>query len=111
VATIPHLLDFLRARPEPEPERAAREERKQALVEKLARAIVARRLESPAVLFLELNRPIGFLFSQTAFFARPFLSVFLPVGEVEAAAEVLDDPEALDHLIARIGELAAQEAH
>lgn len=109
MATIPHLLDFLRAHPEPAAARAARRERNDAVIETLARAVVDRRLESPAVLFLELNRPIGFLFSQAAFFARPFLSFFLPVHEVEAAAEVLDDPAALERLIGRIGELSAEE--
>jgi hypothetical protein len=110
VQTISHLLGLLRARPEAESERARAEARKNEIIEKLARAIVARRLEAPAALFLELNRPIGFLFSQAALFARPFLAVFLPAGEVEAAAEVLDDPRALDLLMDRIGQLSAQES-
>jgi len=111
VQTITHLFSFLRGHPEAPEERAHQQARKKEIIEKLARAIVARRLEAPAALFLELNRPIGFLFSQTAFFARPFLSVFLPVQDVEAAAEVLDDPQALDHLLDRIGEVSAQESH
>ena len=108
--TIGHLFSFLRARPEPEAERAAREARQAELVEKLARAIVARRLEAPAALFLELNRPLGFIFSQAAFFARPFLAFFLPTADVEGAAEVLDDPRALDRLIERISEISAAES-
>jgi hypothetical protein len=110
VETIGHLLSFLRARPEPEAERAARQARQTEIVEKLARAIAARRLEAPAALFLELNRPLGFIFSQAAFFARPFLAFFLPAGDVEGAAEVLDDPKALDRLIVRIGEIGAAES-
>jgi hypothetical protein len=90
--------------------RQAEEERKAAVIEKLARGIVARRLEAPAVLFLELNRPLGFIFSQAAFFARPFLSVFLPPEEVTAAAEALDDPGALEALMDRINELSIQES-
>ena len=107
--TIAHLFSFLRAHPEAESERAQQGARKQEIIEKLARAVAARRLGAPAALFLELNRPIGFLFSQAAFFARPFLGFFLPTGEIEAAAEVLDDPEALDRLVARIGELSSGE--
>lgn len=107
---ISHLFSFLRARPEPETEQAEHRAAAAEITEKLARAIVARRLEAPAALFLELNRPLGFLMSQAAFFARPFLGFFLPVGDVEGAAEVLGDPKALDELINRIGELSAAES-
>jgi hypothetical protein len=110
VATIAHLFSFFRCHPEPPEERAQQEARKEQIIEKLARAIVARRLEAPAALFLELNRPIGFLFSQAAFFARPFLGFFLPTGDIEATAEVLDDRKAFDQLIARIGEVSAEES-
>ena len=107
---IGHLLSSLRARPEPEQERAEREARQLELIEQLASAVVARRLEAPAVLFLELNRPLGFILSQTAFFARPFLSFFLPSVDVESAAEILDDPKALDRLLDRIAELSRGKA-
>jgi len=101
-------MRHLRARPVAEPEEAERQQRRSEVLEKLARAVVARRLEAPAVLFLELNRPLGFLFSQAAFFARPFLSFFLPVRDVEAAAEALDSREAMEHLLDRIQELSAE---
>jgi hypothetical protein len=106
--SVSHLLDFLRARPESEVERAAQQARKQEIIEKLSRAIISRRLESPATLFLELNRPIGFLMSQAAFFARPFLSFFLPPEDVSAAAEVLADPDALEQLLQRLSETDQQ---
>jgi hypothetical protein len=102
VQSISHLLDFLRPRPEDEAERAAAQARKQEIIEKLSRAIISRRLQSPAVLFLELNRPLGFLVSQAALFARPFLAFFLPAQDVSAAAEVLADPEAFERLLSRL---------
>ena len=108
--TFSHLFSSLRARPEAESERDAERARRDEVIEKLARAIAARRLEVPATLFLELNRPLGFLFSQATFFARPFLGFFLPARDVEAAAEVLDDPAALDRLMDRISALSAEEA-
>ena len=107
--TISHLFSFLRARPPVARDDEAETARKEEIIEKLARAVVARRLEAPAALFLELNRPLGFLLSQATFFARPFLGVLLPVGDVEAAAEVLDDPVALDRLIDRIESVSAKE--
>jgi hypothetical protein len=109
VTTFTHLRSFFRGQSVAPEERAREQARKKQVIEKLAHAITARRLETPAALFLELNRPIGFLFSQAAFFARPFLSVFIPVKDVEAAADVLDDPRALDQLLDRITELSARE--
>ncbi len=108
--TISHLFSFLRAHPQAQADRAQQEVCKNQVIERLARGIVARRLEAPAALFLELNRPLGFLLGQTALFARPFLSVFLPPRDIEAAAEVVADPKAFDRLVARIGELSAKDS-
>lgn len=107
--TLSSWWSQLRPRRDSAEEVAAEEERKRVVIEKLARAIVARRLEAPATLFLEVNRPLGFIYSQAAFFARPFLNFFLPPAEVQAAAEVLDDPKAMDLLLDRISSLSAQE--
>jgi hypothetical protein len=108
--TISHVVDALRPRPLDEEQRVAEQARKDQIIDKLAHAIRGRRLESPAVLFLELNRPIGFLMSQAAFFARPFLSFFLPPADVEAAAEVLADRDAFDRLLDRLGESGEEPA-
>jgi len=108
VQAIGHLFSSLLARPESKEEEARWRARQAEVIEKLASAIIARRLEAPAVLFLELNRPLGFIFSQAAFFARPFLAFFMPAGDVEAAAELLDDPTAIDRLVDRIGDLSSQ---
>ena len=67
--TLSSWWSQLRPRGESAEEVAAEEERKRAVIEKLARAIVARRLEAPAALFLELNRPLGFIYSQATYFA------------------------------------------
>ena len=100
--TIGGLLSHFRATPEPERQAQARKARREQVIENLA--------EAPATLFIELNRPFGFLFSQGTFFARPFLGFFLPAGDVEAAAEALDDPSSLDCLLRRIEELSAEES-
>lgn len=107
--TLSSWWSQLRPRGESAEEVAAEAERKRAVIEKLARGIVVRRLEAPAALFLELNRPLGFIYSQAAFFARPFLNFFLPPADILAAAEILDDPKAMDSLLRRISDLSAEE--
>ena len=107
---ISNWFQHFRARPEDDSEQAAREERKRVVIEKLARGIVARRLEAPATLFLELNRPMGFVFSQATYFLRPFLGLVLPAAEIEAAAEILDDPKAIDALLERMHTLSTGES-
>lgn len=82
--------------------------RQAEFIERLARAIIARRLETPAVFFLEMNRPLGFLASQGVLLALPMLGLLVDPAEVERYARVLDSPENLDRLIARIEELAAE---
>ncbi len=107
---ISNWFHHFRARPEEEAEQAARAERLHALIEKVARGIVARRLEAPATLFLELNRPMGFVFSQATHFLRPFLGLVVSASDLEAAAELLDDPKAIDALLDRMQELSTGES-
>jgi hypothetical protein len=104
VEAISHLFDFLRPRPEEADELEATATRKRELIEKLTQGIRARQLESPAVLFLELNRPLGFLAGQATLFARPFLSFFLDQQDIATASEVLSDPAALEELIQRLAD-------
>jgi len=104
--TLGNLLSQLRPRPERAEETEAREARKRAVIEKLAQAVVTRGLAVPATLLLEVNRPLGFIYSQATLFARPFLGFFLPPNEVLGAAEVMDDAKAMESLLDRIAELS-----
>jgi hypothetical protein len=77
-------------------------------IERIARIIVDRRLETPAVLFLEANRPLTFFAAQGALAALPLIGGFIPPADVEAFARVLDSQESLDLLIQRIETLAGE---
>jgi len=76
-----------------------------ALVDKLARAIVGRRLEVPVTIFLESHRPLTFFASQGLLLAVPVLGAFIPPSELAGYAEVLDSEANLDQLLDRIEEL------
>ncbi len=78
------------------------------VIERVARIVVERRLETPAILFLESNRPLTFLAGQGALAALPLIGGFVPPAEIEALSRVLDSEESLDLLVARIETLAAE---
>lgn len=91
------------------PENAQREaELRDRVIERVARVVVERRLETPAVLLLESNRPLTFLLGQGVLAALPVIGGFIPPADIEALSRVLDSEENLDLLIARIEELARQ---
>jgi len=86
--------------PAPEPAQEAH------FLQALAQAIVRRRLEVPAVFFLEMNRPLSFLAGQGVLASLPLLGLVTDPGTVERFARVLDSPENVERLITRIEELA-----
>jgi hypothetical protein len=79
------------------------------LIDSIASAVVRRGMETPAVLFLELNRPLAFLYSQGLHFATPLLGVFAAPEKVSRLAYLLDCPDKVEQLIARIEELAHEK--
>ncbi|MHB0913371.1 MAG: hypothetical protein ACYC2Y_07990 [Armatimonadota bacterium] len=83
-------------------------EERDELVDELARKIVNRRMETPAVLFLEMNKPLAFLAGQSIFVASPLLSpLFGPQG-VRKYAQLFSEENSIERLIRRIEELSAE---
>ena len=72
------------------------------LTEKFANAIAERRLEVPALLFLELHRPFLTIAHTSALFAQPFLTPFFGAEKIEGLLEFLNDRRNIEHLIAKI---------
>jgi len=83
-------------------------EQVESIVESVARKIVDRRLEAPAVLFLEMHKPLTFLASQAAYVAMPFLSPILGVQRMADFARVIQDRANIDLLISRIEDISAE---
>ncbi|MFO8073971.1 MAG: hypothetical protein R6V85_19080 [Polyangia bacterium] len=78
-----------------------------ASLERLAGAVVARRMEVPAITLLESVAPLGFLGSQIVHALRPLVRLAgLPADEWREVAEQLEDRRTLRRLADRIEELA-----
>jgi len=78
------------------------------MIEDLATHIVRRRLETPAVLFLEMNRPLSFIGSQALIMAMPLLGPLFGPEKLARYSKLLSDRQNIEKLINRIEELSAE---
>ena len=81
----------------------AEEERNQ-IIDKIAQFILKRRLETPAILYLESHRPLAYIGSQATVAFSPFLVPFLGLENVRDFSRLLQDPMNIERLIQRIEE-------
>jgi hypothetical protein len=83
----------------------------QALFDRLARWIVERRMETPALLFLESSRPLSFVGAQAMHFFQPLASVLFAGPDYGRLARLMEDRANLSILLATIeGEADRREA-
>ena len=78
----------------------------QALLDRLAAWIAVRRLETPAVLFLESVRPLSFVGAQAMYFLEPFARALFATPDYERLARLMERRSNLELLVRAI-ELAA----
>lgn len=81
------------------------EERNQ-LIDELAQKIVDRRLETPAILFLEMNKPVSFLAGQSMMVASPLLVPLFGADGVRKYSQLLSTSENVERLIRRVEDLS-----
>ncbi len=72
------------------------------LIEKVAAAIVARGMTTPAIFLLESSKPLSFLGSQALHFLEPFVRSLLDAPSYTRFAKALEDRENVERLLVRI---------
>jgi hypothetical protein len=60
-------------------------------------------LASPAAVLLETGRPFAFIVGQLVWLSQPVLALIFPNRQLAGAAELLEDPESVNALIALLG--------
>lgn len=96
----------LRESPPEDAEAAARTaEEVDALIEQVARWVDRRRLETPAILFLEAHKPFAFMGSQFLLVGTPLAAPLFGLQRMEQLYALLEKSENVDRLIRRIEEL------
>ena len=86
------------------------DEERDEVIEKWAQKVAARGLETPAILFLEMHKPLSFFASQGLIITMPFLSAFVGPEVIAKYSRLLEDRQNVERLIQRIEELAAEKA-
>ena len=82
-----------------------------SVLDKIAESVVKRGLSVPAILALEIHRPIAFTLSQGVIVASPFLGPLLGLERLRRASRLLSEPDGVEALVRRIEDLTvAQDA-
>lgn len=72
------------------------------ILERLARRAADLGITAPAILFLETAKPLAYFGAQFLWAAQPFLSALFPADDLRDAARLLENPAAVEALIARL---------
>ena len=81
------------------------------LLAKLEDQIRKRKLEAPAILFLEMNKPISRLAGSAMIVFTPFLAPFVGLDNVHNYSRLLMDRENVEKLVCRLETEAPPEGH
>ncbi|HIE09062.1 MAG TPA: hypothetical protein EYP65_04360 [Armatimonadetes bacterium] len=81
-------------------------EEEREVLDRIAEFVVERGLGVPAILFLEMHRPLAGIGGHALLMASPFLGPIIGMPKVEALYRALTKPGGIDYLIGRIEELS-----
>ncbi len=81
-----------------------------AMVERLAREVVRRKLGTPAIAFLEMSHPLNSVGASALHFFTPLLSVLFDVEGCRRFAEFLEKRGSIEVICRRIEELLAERS-
>ena len=80
------------------------QERSEQLIDQLSQQINRWRLNLPAVLVLQVTRPLSLVAGQALLLCQPLLSFFDDTSWIANYAELLSDRANIDRLVARLEE-------
>lgn len=78
-----------------------------SVIDRLAGKVIARRMEVPAILFLEMHRPFSYIASQALVVTSPMVAPLVGFENVQLAVKLMEKRENVELLIRRIEDLAA----
>ncbi len=82
-------------------------DREREIAVRVCREIVRRRMTTPAIMLLEMSRPLNFLGAQALHFFKPFGSVFVDAGSWETFAAFVERRGSVEFLCRTLEDEAA----
>ena len=79
------------------------------LIDALANRAVKHGMASPAILFLEMHKPFGYLAGQAAILGSGFLGPFVGMKKLQQYSKLVQNRDNVEKLIVKIEQLAAGE--
>ncbi len=76
------------------------------MIDHIAQQIHRRGLETPAILLLEMHKPLSFFASQTLIVTSPLIAPIIGFDRVSSASRLLESRANVELLIGKIEELA-----
>ena len=77
-------------------------QRRDELIDNLARKVVKHGMSAPAILFLEMHKPFAFLASQTLILGSGFLAPLVGVQNVQEYSKLIESRDNVELLIRKI---------
>ena len=77
-------------------------DRQRELVDTVCKAVVRRQMVTPALLVLEMSRPLNFVAAQVMHFFRPIISVVLDTDAIKEFATFLERRGSVEYLCRRL---------
>ena len=80
------------------------------IIEKLAKRIVDLGLQTPAIIFLELHKPISTIFYQSSIFFQPIAAPLFGMERYSNIQSIISNRENIDKLIALIETMSSNKS-
>jgi hypothetical protein len=101
-------MSFFRGSTElPDPEKNALPVEEEAVLDKVARKVVDRRMAVPAIVFLESVKPLNFIGSQAMVFFEPIVQSLFNFKDYDTFRSALEKRESIEILLLKIEALDA----
>ncbi|MFQ5653777.1 MAG: hypothetical protein ACE5GW_03480 [Planctomycetota bacterium] len=84
-------------------------EEQRRLVDRLCGQITRRRLTTPALLFLEMSRPLNYVGAQVMHFLQPFFGAIFSTVEYRRLAAFLEARGSIEYICRRLQELEEED--
>jgi len=85
------------------------DERRDEMIEWVAQQIHKRGLTTPAVFFIEMNRPLSYIGGQAVHFFSPFVNALFDTKLATEVGHLMSDRKNIDRLIDRLEELTREQ--